>query len=43
MLETLEKYKERILFLCRDWEIIPTNEEIEELYPWYKALYTPRR
>ena len=43
MIETLEEYKKKVLFLCRDWEVLPTEKEIEELWPWYKALYSPRR
>ena len=30
MIETLEEYKKKVLFLCRDWEVLPTEKEIEE-------------
>ena len=39
MIETFQKYKERMLFLCRDWDLLPSETELLDLYEWYKKLY----
>lgn len=42
-MKTYKNYRERVLFLCRDWTPLPNESQIKNMWKWYSALMNNNR